>query len=181
MWNFAVPTKDWATTRMAGRGTEEVKTNEVTGRVKPGEVGLALDFGRPAISTSFKDVEKVFMALVKLGVEFEKENPLNMLFDWTTGRLKDDRLREVRAYQPIIECKFPIEKTEVVLNTLREVVKEIDTVVSVGLASTVRVDGTIPIFNILDRLGIPYKPNMKINMGLGRPLASIRVPDKVRW
>jgi hypothetical protein len=180
MWNFAVPTKDWATTRMAGRGTEEVKTNDVTGRLGCGEVALALDFGRPGISTLFEDVERVFMALVMLGVMFEKENPLTGLFDESTGRLKDERLREVRVLQPIIECKFKINQLENILNTLKDVSGKINTVISVGLASRVRVDGTIPIFNILDRMGIPYKPNMKINLGLGRPKAPERVHEKMR-
>ena len=179
MWNFAVPTKDWVTTRMAGRGTEEVKTNEVTGRVRWGEVGLALDFGRPGISTLFEDIEKVFMALAAVGVHFEKENPLNALFDEIKGTLKDGRLRTVRALQPIIECKFNIDQLEIVLRALEDATKKINTVVSVGLASRVRVDGTIPLFETLDRMGIQYKPNMKINLGLGRPLSPERVHEKV--
>ncbi len=32
---------------ISGRGTEEMKTNEVTGRFKRGEVGIGIEVGRP--------------------------------------------------------------------------------------------------------------------------------------
>ena len=46
---FGDPTEKHESTGVRGRGTEEVKTNDVTGRVKRGEVGFALEFGRPSI------------------------------------------------------------------------------------------------------------------------------------
>ena len=35
---------------IAGRGTEEMKTNDVTGRFKRGFVGVAIEMGRPILS-----------------------------------------------------------------------------------------------------------------------------------
>ena len=35
-------------TGVHGRGTEEVKTNDVSGRVQVGEVGFTIEFGRPS-------------------------------------------------------------------------------------------------------------------------------------
>jgi len=39
-------------TGLAGRGTEESKTNDVTGRFRRGEFGIAIEVGRPGIGTS---------------------------------------------------------------------------------------------------------------------------------
>ena len=41
------PVETHGVTGVTGRGTEEVKTNDVSGRVKMGEVGLSIDMGRP--------------------------------------------------------------------------------------------------------------------------------------
>ena len=51
---FGDPTEKHESTGVRGRGTEEVKTNDVTGRVKRGEVGFALEFGRPSIGCRVK-------------------------------------------------------------------------------------------------------------------------------
>jgi len=45
-------------TDIAGRGTAEMKTNDITGRVKRGG-GVAVELGRPGVGTRFTDVEKV--------------------------------------------------------------------------------------------------------------------------
>ena len=37
--------------QISGRGTEEMKTNEVTGRFKPGMTGVAIEVGRPITGT----------------------------------------------------------------------------------------------------------------------------------
>lgn len=68
---FSDPLVPHKETGVRGRGTEEVKTNDVTGRVKSGRMGMALEFGRPGIGTDFHDVEKMTVALAKLGVNFE--------------------------------------------------------------------------------------------------------------
>ncbi len=44
---FSDPSVPHESTGVEGRGTEEVKTNDVTGRVKVGEVGFTIEFGRP--------------------------------------------------------------------------------------------------------------------------------------
>ena len=69
--NFSDPLVEHPETKVPGRGTEEMKTNEVTGRIKPGHVGIACEMGRPAVGARFHDTQKVAMALAKLGVEFE--------------------------------------------------------------------------------------------------------------
>lgn len=92
---FSDPTTEHKETRIAGRGTEEMKTNEVTGRFKRGWVGMGLEFGRPGIGTRFYDVEKTAQVLAKLGVEFEPKNPVTFLMeDVKTGKIKEEVLNE---------------------------------------------------------------------------------------
>ena len=168
---FSDPRATHKTTGVLGRGTEEMKTNEVTGRFKRGWVGLGLEFGRPGIGTHFYDVDKVAQVLAKLGVEFEPKNPLTFLMeDVKTGKLKEEVLNE-KVLSAIIECMFPIEKLEDVLTAVKEVSKEVDTVFSVECINRAEPDGSYPLEKTLKDLGIPYYINGKQNVGLGRPLA----------
>ncbi len=68
---FSDPQVPHESTGIHGRGTAEVKTNDVTGRVKEGEAGFVMEFGRPGVGARFRDINKVTTALVRLGVEFE--------------------------------------------------------------------------------------------------------------
>ena len=168
---FSDPRATHKTTGILGRGTEEMKTNEVTGRFKRGWVGLGLEFGRPGTGTHFYDVDKVAQVLAKLGVEFEPKNPLTFLMeDVKTGKLKEEVLNE-KVLSAIIECMFPIEKLEDVLTAVKEVSKEVDTVFSVECINRAEPDGSYPLEKTLKDLGIPYYINGKQNVGLGRPLA----------
>src|SRR5665647_2219217 len=57
------PVENHPVTGVTGRGTEEVKTNDVTGRVKKGMVGFSVDMGRPGLGVYLRDAEKVAMAM----------------------------------------------------------------------------------------------------------------------
>ena len=46
---FSDPRVPHESTGVEGRGTEEVKTNDVSGRVQAGEVGFTIEFGRPGV------------------------------------------------------------------------------------------------------------------------------------
>src|SRR5688500_5965168 len=46
---FSDPRVPHESTGVEGRGTEEVKTNDVTGRVGPGDVGFTIELGRPGV------------------------------------------------------------------------------------------------------------------------------------
>jgi len=156
--------------QISGRGTEEMKTNEVTGRFKDGWIGIGIEMGRPGVATYMYDVEKVAMAVAKEGVVFEKENPVtSMMSDPSTGKFKDDLLNE-RVLSAIIEFPVRVEKLENVLKALKEVSKEISTVFSVAIAAKIRPDGTIPYVDIVKDMGLWISPNAKTNVGLGRPL-----------
>lgn len=169
--NFSDPLIEHPETKVAGRGTEEMKTNEVTGRIKRGFVGIACEMGRPAVGARFYDTQKVAMALAKLGVEFEPQNPCTSLMaDPKTGRFKTEVLNE-KVLSAIIEMIVPIEKAADVLKVIREVSGEIGCVFSAALISRFNPDESIPVIPIMKSLDWPLSPNGKLNTGLGRPLA----------
>src|SRR5262249_58384570 len=56
---FSDPQVPHESTGIHGRGTAEVKTNDVTDRVKQGEAGFVVEFGRPGIGARFSDIELV--------------------------------------------------------------------------------------------------------------------------
>ena len=170
---FSDPRTEHKETKIAGRGTEEMKTNDVTGRFKRGWVGMGCEFGRPGIGTRFRDVDKVAQVLAKQGVEFELKNPVTFLMeDVKTGKLKEEVLNE-KVLSAIIECMFPIEKLKDVITALKEVSKEVDTVFSVECINRADPDGSYPLRKLLDETGIPYYINGKQCVGLGRPLADV--------
>lgn len=157
--------------QISGRGTEEMKTNEVTGRFKKGWVGLAMELGRPGVAARMYDVEKVAMAVAKEEVEFEKQNPVtSMMANPATGKFKDELLNE-RVLSAIIEFAVPEGKVPAIIRRLEQVAPELDTVFSFDICSKVNADGSIPHAKIIEELGIWMSPNGKVNLGLGRPLA----------
>ena len=169
---FGDPTEKHESTGVRGRGTEEVKTNDVTGRVKRGEVGFALEFGRPSIGCRVKDVEVVTIPLAKMGIEFEPCNPLTSLLDTETGIVHDD-VRNEKILSAIVEFKIPEERFAEVAATVYDAAQHCKgTVFSWGLVVRYAEDGTIPVTKILDKMGIKYPKNAKVNVGLGRPLTN---------
>jgi ferredoxin len=159
-------------TRIPGRGTEEMKTNDITGRFKSGHLGIAVEMGRPGISTSFRDLQKIAQAVAAHDVEFCPQNPVTFLMtDKKTGTINPEVLNE-RVLSGIIEFEVPLEKAAAVLETLRRVSTEIDTVFSLDIISLVEPDGCVPFYEVLAEAGIQPSPNGKNNLGLGRPAYS---------
>lgn len=172
---FATVYKSHSQTNVPGRGTEEMKTNDVTGRFKEGEIGFSVDMGRPGVGVDLIDAEKLLMALAKSGIEFEPENPITHLMkDIKTGELKDD-VKQERVHSCIPEFKTKMEKLPEVLDELKKISQEINTVFSLGLCLKLTPEGEIPEFvkNYLDENKIPYYLGGKTNIGLGKPLAKI--------
>jgi len=165
---FSNPLVSHPLTQIMGRGTAEMKTNDVTGRFREGEVGFAIEMGRPGVSSSFRDVEKVTTALAG-NVHFEPDNPITSLIDVDTGIFKDERVLDEKALSAIIECKTSEEEALEVLNRLKEVSGDIDTVFSLCVINRCR-DYEIPFKEVMERNGFEARINGKTNVGLGRPL-----------
>lgn len=153
-------------TGLAGRGTEEIKTNDVTGRFKPGHTGVAVEVGRPGVGARMRELEKMSVALTRAGVEFEGKNPLTNLIDKENGTLPPEILDE-KVLSAIIEISVPQERLLEVLELIEETGTTMDTVFSVDVAS-VRVNGEWEAKHLLSEAGIYYRPNAKINVGLGK-------------
>jgi len=167
---FSDPGVQYPTLKQGGRGTEEMKTNDVTGRYRRGEFGMALEFGRPGTGTRLSEIEKVLKVLLKMDVEVERNNPVFLLLkNEKTGEMKPEVLNE-KVLSAILEFKIKENQLEDVVNTLRPVLDDVDTVVSWGLATRFAPDGTLPVRSRLAQIGLPARPNAKINMGMGRPV-----------
>ncbi len=165
---FSDPLAVHSATGMGGRGTEEIKTNDVTGRLQDGDVGFVVELGRPGIGARFWEIERMAMALAELGVTFQEGNPLtHLMSDPATGKLKEEVLNE-KVLSAIIELKTTMEKIPAVLATIQEVEQEISTVVSVGIASKCLPDGSVPHEEWARQSGVTLSINGKTNLGLGR-------------
>jgi hypothetical protein len=159
-------------TGLAGRGTEEIKTNDVTGRIAEGEAGMVIDLGRPGIGVRFGDIQKLATALAALGTEFEPDNPVTMLMeDRATGQLPSEILGE-KVLSAIIEFKTTLNRLPDYLRAIDQVEGEIDTVVSIGVSSRCAPDGAIPHQAVCLESGHVLSGNGKTNLGLGRPVAT---------
>lgn len=171
---FSDVTATHESTGIHGRGTEEVKTNDVTGRVKPGEAGFVVEFGRPSIGVRFRDVDVMTRVLAAAGAKFEQNNPVTHLMeDKTTGALRRDILDE-KVLSAIVELMTPLERVEEFLDIIERTAPRLDTVVAVGVGA-VCADGENPLEEILARRGYPIIRG-KTNLGLGR--ASNPVPQE---
>jgi NAD-dependent dihydropyrimidine dehydrogenase PreA subunit len=169
--HFSNPSTVCEETGIGGRGTDEVKTNDVKGSVKKGEVAFAVEVGRPSLGASLAEIEKFTKALSRIGVDFEKAgNPLSSLVkNWETGELKDE-IKGERVLSIIIEFKINTNKIETVITTLRNLERHTNTVFSVGAFGRIEEDFKIPFKTILENAGVSVRPNSKVNVGLGKPL-----------
>ncbi len=166
---FSNPRVIHPTTKIGGRGTEEMKTNEITGRYQPGFAGVALEFGRPSVGTRFRDIQTMAQALVSLGVQFEQQNPVTALMVDKNKGTFDSAILNEKVLSAILEFIIPLHKLEDVLRKIKEMAPEMSTVFSLNLISRIGEDGSIPSVAIAERVGFRPLPNTKTNLGLGRP------------
>ena len=165
---FSDPRVPHESTGIEGRGTEEVKTNDVSGRVQAGEVGFTIEFGRPGVGVRFHEIERMTRALARIGVAFEGKNPVTSLMaDVATGTIREDILNE-KILSAIVEIKTPVERVEEVIRVVWEVEKQIYTVVAIGVSTRCDKNGEEDVVApVLERLGYRLE-RAKTNIGLGR-------------
>lgn len=167
---FSNPISDCKRTGIPGRGTEEMKTNDVTDRFKKDEIGYVVELGRPNFGARFSDVEIVTNAVAKKGVLFEAENPITFLMaDQKTGKLPYD-IKDVKILSAVVEFKSKRNRMIHILSALKEACKGIKTVASVSILGVVNEDLSLPFVDKLDEAGIHWRRNGKTNIGLGRAL-----------
>jgi len=153
-----------------GRGTEEAKTNDVTGKFGKGEYGLLIEFGRPGTGTRLTEIEKITRAMCEMDIPILEDNPLyGLLEEDLSGRFKPEYVNE-KVLSAILELRIMEEKLEETLGKLFPAFTDLDTVVSVGLVSRFDDNSKLPVIEKLQEMGLEVRPNAKINVGLGRPL-----------
>src|SRR5262249_54760481 len=165
---FSDPRVPHESTGVEGRGTEEVKTNDVTGRVNLGEAGFTIEFGRPGVGVRFREIQEMCWALARAKVAFEKKNPVTSLMsDVASGTLREDILDE-KVLSAIVEIKVPVERVEEVVRLVWDVEKRIHTVVTLGVGVRCDSQGEDEVVApILERLGYKLE-RAKTNTGMGR-------------
>ncbi len=167
---FSDPTTKHENTGVRGRGTEEVKTNDVTARFKRGFIGIALEFGRPGVGTRLGDVEIITRALAEEGIEFEACNPLTFLMDTpSTGIIKAE-VRNEKVLSAIVEFVIPEDQLEKICTKIYETAGKANCIFSWGIVARFDSEGKLPVVDRLEKIGIKVPKNMKVNVGLGRPL-----------
>lgn len=171
---FSDVTSPHKSTGVLGRGTEEMKTNDVTGRLAAGRVNVSVELGRPGISASFADVDVVSRALAKFGVHFQEENPVTTLMtDVVSGALKPEVLGE-RVLSTLIEFDIDQARAADLVALLHAIEGKVDTVFSVGMAVPVLPSESEPsLVPELQNRGIFFRPNGKTNVGLGKPFREV--------
>ena len=175
---FSDPRVPHESTGVEGRGTEEVKTNDVTGRVKVGEAGFTIEFGRPGVGVRFREIQTACWALAKAQVAFEKRNPITSLMtDVPSGTLREDILNE-KVMSAIVEIKVPVERAEEIIRLVWDLEKQIDTVVSLGVATRCDENGKDTLVApVLEKLGYKLQ-RAKTNIGLGRAVQQVTEAPK---
>lgn len=160
-----------------GRGTEEIKTNDVTGIVHSMDrVAVAVEVGRPGVGAYFRDVEILTKAISKYEIEYEKNNPLTpYVIDKSTGEIEPDILNE-KVLSVIIEFGCNVDDLEDILAALKEVQYDVDTVFSVAVISKVDENNKSSVEDLLLKNGYQIRSaSSKTNVGLGRPLYEDRI------
>lgn len=174
---FSDPQVPHESTGIHGRGTAEVKTNNVTNRVNEGEAGFVVEFGRPGIGARFRDIQRVTTALADLGVEFETNNPATSLMtDRSRGLIREEILNE-KILSAIVEIKTVLDNVPLVLKEISRLSREVDTVISVGVSTRCDAEGNDPLREILVREGYPVYRG-KTNLGLGRASSGLSAVDQ---
>lgn len=162
---FSNPLSPHKATGVPGRGTEGIKTNDVTNRYPRGFVGVFIELGRPALGTRFRDVERVLKVFRARGYTLLPENPVSgLVADPATGALKPEVLGE-KAVSVLLEFLLPGSAAPDLEGLLAEAACGLETVFSVSVALRAEPDGSSP-FRRLFGPDTFLLPAGKVNVGL---------------
>jgi ferredoxin len=164
---FSDPQVTHESTKMGGRGTAEVKTNDVTNRIKEGEAGFVVELGRPGIGVYFREVDRLTRKLAEQGMVFETENPVTCLMhNPENGSIREDVLEE-KVLSCIIETKTRHDKVPDILGVIKAIAPSLDTVISLGVSTRCDENGDDPLREVLQGMGFDAW-RAKTNLGMGR-------------
>ena len=142
------------------------KTNEVNCRITKGLTAVVVEVGRPGVSASFADIEKICISLAQSGVAFDPGSSVTgLMVDPAAGNLQPDILGE-RVMHAMIHYTCSADGLRASLGALREVSGLIDTVFSIGFSNLLDDHGVAPAIAIVEQAGFAVKPHGKTNVGL---------------
>ena len=164
---FSDPVQRHETTGVQGRGTEEMKTNDITGLFQKGKIGFSIELGRPIGGAYLRDLEKVVRKVTSRGVEFAEDNPVvSLIADRTTGALRPEILGE-KVLSAIVEFLIPEEEALDFLDKIKGFLNsELDCVVTMSVISRADEDGASEFLQRLKDRGESVYPNGKVNIGM---------------
>jgi NAD-dependent dihydropyrimidine dehydrogenase PreA subunit len=168
---FSDPMHRHESTDVLGRGTEEMKTNDVKNEFTEQIIGFSVELGRPGVATRLSELDKVTRKVVALGGHFAEYNPvLALMSDRTSGALRQEVLEE-RVLSAIAEFMVPRQRALEVLGRLIPFINaEVDTVVTVSLISRSDPDSAHAFLDELrsrgEEMGFEPYPNGKVNIGM---------------
>ncbi len=164
---FSDPTIRHESTGISGRGTEEMKTNDVTNNFVAGKIGFSIELGRPGVGAYLSDLEKVVKELKRKKVVFAKENPvMDLIVDQETGALRPEILGE-KVLSAIAEFIIDEEGAIDFINGMKAFLnKELDSVATMSVISRADSKGNCSFLEGLRTAGHDVYPNGKVNIGM---------------
>ena len=164
---FSDPTRPHQNTEIGGRGTEEMKTNDVTNLFTKGTIGFSVELGRPGVGAYLVDLDRVLRKITSMGVRLAEDNPVTSLIaDRTTGALKPELLGE-KVMSAIAEFLVPEEGVfEFIGEIERFLNAEIDSVATVSVIARADDGGGCEFLERLKAHGQNPYPNGKVNIGM---------------
>lgn len=165
---FSDPATEHRQTGLAGRGMEEIKTNDVRRLYVDDLVGVSAEIGRPGIGASFHDVQHITLAMAECGAQFTANNPMaELIVDPIRGLLRSDILDE-RILSVILEYLVPEADLEQTLRGLVDVSSRLSVPVLISIAGAYTADGVASYQRVLEEMALVCLPTGKINIGFMR-------------
>lgn len=164
---FSDPLQTHRITGLGGRGTEEMKTNDVTNHFVKGRIGFCIELGRPGVGTYLNDIDKVLRKVTSMEVGFSEYNPLiPLMVDRKTGALRPETLGE-KVLSAIIELVVSEESAICFIDEMKAFLdREIETVATMNVMVRANEDGSCPFLQMLKDHGENPYPNGKVNIGM---------------
>jgi ferredoxin len=161
---FSDPLSSHESTRVPGRGTEEIKTNDSKNIYGTADLGVVIDIGRPALGARFVEVEKIVKKFKASGYDMVEHNPLAGLVVDESGSLDPEVLNE-KVISCIAEYVIPREAAGELMRLIEELSAEVKTVFNVCVALRADDQGDSPLEALFES-GVFRLPNGKVNLGL---------------
>jgi NAD-dependent dihydropyrimidine dehydrogenase PreA subunit len=164
---FSDPLQRHQTTGIGGRGTEEMKTNDVTNLYRESHIGFSVELGRPGLGAYLSDLDKILRKVTTLGGIFAEENPvIPLIADRKTGALKPELLKE-KVLSAIAEFVVPKDDAIEFIKEIKQFLNDqLDSVATVSVICRADTNGKPQFLEQLLAQGEAPYPNGKVNIGM---------------